>query len=238
MLMWGYHEYVPISQKRDNAKKVVEKLQKKNPDISPVIIEGNKIAKTWWGIAWNKNLESYADYSNRIGRGRSYVKNGFVLDLKINAGIVTALVQGSSSRPYKVTVNIAPLEQKKWDSIVNTCGNKISSIAELAEGHFPKELEEVFTIKGKGLFPSPNEIKLDCSCPDWASMCKHVAAVLYAIGARFDNDPTLFFKLRNIDFEQLLKKSVDEKMKNMLKNSNKKSKRVIEDADIDNLFGL
>lgn len=237
--MYGYYPpYVSAAEKKAKAKKEIEKLKKKNPDIHPITIEGTKIAKTWWGVAWNKNLESYADYVNRIGRGRSYVRNGCVLDLKVAAGSVTALVAGSGRKPYSVTLQIKPLEKKKWDSIVKVCGNQIESIAELTEGKFPRELEEIFSLKGQGLFPSPKEISFDCSCPDWASMCKHVAAVLYGIGARFDEDPTLFFKLRQIDVELLLKKSIEEKMNSLLKNSGKKTGRVMEDADIGSLFGV
>lgn len=236
--MWEYPRYVSVAEKKEKAAKQAEKLKKKNSSLKPIVIQGNKIAKTWWGMAWNKNLESYADYSNRIGRGRSYVKNGFVLDLQIGEGTVKALVAGSASKPYSVTVTIEPLENNKWDSIVKTCGNKIESIEELAEGRFPKELGEIFSLKGKGLFPSPKEIKFSCSCPDWAYMCKHVAAVLYGIGARFDEDPVLFFKLRGIDVEQLLKKSVEMKMKSMLKNADTKTGRVLEDVDVGQLFGV
>ncbi len=237
--MWEYPKYVSISEKKDKAQKQIEKLKKKDKGINPVIIKGKKIAETWWGIAWNKNLESYADFSNRISRGKSYVKNGFILDLKINSGEVTALVQGSGNKPYKITITMKPLSEEKWRNILNACSHKISGIEELVEGKFPKALEELFISKEKGLFPSPKEIKFNCSCPDWASMCKHVAAVLYGIGARFDEDPTLFFKLRSIDFEALLKKSVEEKMQSMLLNANKKSKRIIDDEiDISKLFEI
>ena len=235
---WGYFEYVPVAKKKADAQKTIAKLRKKNPNISPVVIEGKKIATTWWGISWNKNLESYADYSNRIGRGSAYLKNGMVLDLQINAGTVSALVQGSRKTPYKIEIDIAGLSDSAWSKITSQCSNRINSIAELAEGKFPKEFEELFLCQDSGLFPSPEEIKLSCSCPDWADVCKHVAAVLYGIGARFDSDPLLFFKLRGIKFEELLKKSVEEKIDNMLKNADKKSSRIIEDADISALFGL
>ncbi len=235
--MYDFYEYIPVGQKKLNAQKQIEKLRKKNPDISPVIIEGSKIATKWWGISWNKNLENYADYSNRIDRGRSYVKNGFVIDLKIYPGIVEALVMGSSNTPYKVRVDIEVMSQRDWNRVVSACSNKISNLDELISGKFPIELQELFTMKN-GLFPSSSEIDFSCSCPDWASMCKHVSAVLFAIGAKFDEDPLLFFKLRGIDFEYLIKKSVDEKLKNMMKNSEQKSKRVIEDEDIDDIFGL
>lgn len=237
---WGYFEYTPVAKKKADAEKTIAKLRKKNPNITPVIIDGKNIANTWWSISWNKNLESYADYSNRIERGRSYVRNGMVLDLQINTGVVNALVQGSGKSPYKVEIKIAKLSDSAWSKITSQCGSKISNMAELAEGKFPKEFEELFLRQGEGLFPTPKEIELSCSCPDWAYMCKHVAAALYGIGARFDSDPLLFFKLRGIQFEELLKKSVEDKIDNMLKNADKKSSRVIDDnaIDISALFGL
>jgi len=233
-----YSEYVPVAQRKEKARKQIEKLKKKNPNLAPVVIEGKNIANTWWGKAWNKNLESYADYSNRIYRGRSYVKNGAVLDLQIETGIVKALVQGSETKPYQIEIKIEPLSNKKWDHVLNLCNHKIDNLAELVEGKFPKELEEIFTLKGNGLFPTEKEIKFSCNCYDWANMCKHVTAVLYGIGARFDEDPTLFFKLRNIDFEVLLKKTIEQKMQNLLENSGKKSNRVLDDKDVFGLFGV
>lgn len=234
----SYPEYVPVAKKKEKAKKQIEKLKKKNPDLEPVLIEGRNISNTWWGKAWNKNLEHYADYSNRISRGRSYVRNGAVLDLKMEAGVVKALVQGSAKNPYKIEITIAPLAQERWDSMLSLCNHKIDSLEALVEGNFPKELEDLFTVKGKGLFPIDNEIKFSCSCYDWAGMCKHVTAALYGIGARFDQDPTLFFMLRNIDFEVLLKKTIEQKMQSMLKNADKKSNRVLDDKDVFGIFGV
>ena len=237
---WGYEyfNYEPVSVKKEAAQKALSKLMKKNPDTAPVIIDGKKIAKTWWGIAWNKNLESYADYSNRIGRGSAYVKNGMVLDLQIGKGEINALVHGSGRNPYKIKIQVDRLNDKKWNKIKHLCSHKIGSAAELAEGRFPEDLAQIFLRQGEGLFPSPKEIRLSCSCPDWADMCKHVAAVLYGVGARFDNDPLLFFTLRDIDFAALLKKSVEVKINNLLKNANKKSVRVIKNANIYELFGI
>jgi uncharacterized Zn finger protein len=232
---YGY-SYKPRKTQADIAKQV-EKLRKKNPHIQPVTIDG-KLAKTWWAQAWNKNLESYADYSNRIERGRSYVRSGAVLDLSITPAQVHALVQGSRAKPYEVTVSIDPLPKAKWDKIIGQCSHKIGSLEELVAGKFPQEFMELFASRGEGLFPSPQEIHFICSCPDWAYMCKHVAAVLYGIGARFDNDPTLFFLLRDIDFAELLKKSVDEKMKSMLKNAGKPTGRIMKDVNTLELFGV
>jgi len=147
-------------------------------------------------------------------------------------------VQGSGRNPYQVKITISPLSKEKWNRITSAVSHSIASIEELVSGKFPKTLETLFTQKKGGLFPSPEEIKFSCSCPDWAYMCKHVAAVLYGIGARLDEDPSLFFKLRNIDIEDLLKKSIEEKMDSMFKNSNKKSKRTMNDSDIEGLFGI
>jgi len=233
-----FPEYVPVAEKRRLAQKSIEKLKKKNPDILPVIITGRNIATTWWGKSWNDNLESYSDYSNRIGRGRSYVRNGAVLDLKITQGNISALVQGSSSKPYKVDISIKPLPKDVWKSITMECTGKIDSLQELIEGKFPKALSDLFTAKGKGLFPAPKEITLNCSCPDWANMCKHVAAVLYGIGARLDNDPSLFFVLRNVNIDDLISEAINKKSESLLGKSKTKSRRVIDDTDISGMFGI
>ncbi|NLX90172.1 MAG: hypothetical protein GXZ07_01025 [Firmicutes bacterium] len=237
----NYYDYYPryksAAEKKQKAKKQLEKLKKKNPDLAPVIVKGRAIATTWWGKAWNKNLEMYADYSNRIGRGRSYVRHGAVLDLNLEKGLARALVQGSRSKPYKVKIKISPLAPDKWERILSLCKHKINSLAELVDGKFPRELAELFTAEGEGLFPAPEEIDFSCSCPDWADMCKHVSAALYGIGARFDEDPTLFFKLRNIEFDKLLKKTIEQKMQSLLKNAGKKSSRVLDDDDVAALFG-
>lgn len=233
-----FFEYVTVSEKRRLAQKSVEKLKKKNPELSPVILSGKKLAVTWWGKAWNDNLESYSDYSNRIGRGRTYVRNGAVLDLKITQGKISALVQGSRSKPYQVTITIQPLSKDVWEVITKDCAGKIDSLHELIEGKFPKALSDLFTAKGKGLFPAPKEIQLNCSCPDWANMCKHVAAVLYGVGARLDDDPALFFMLRNVNIDELISETINKKSQSLLEKSKTKSCRVIDDTDISGMFGI
>jgi uncharacterized Zn finger protein len=234
----SYPRYVPVGDKKRKNEKALENARKKKADVQPVIIDGTKIAKSWWGKSWCANLERYADYANRIGRGRSYVRYGAVLDLKINSGKVTALVQGSSRKPYQISVNIAPIKPAVWRSIQESCSGKINTLSALIEGKFPKEMAEIFTLKGSGLFPSPAEIDFDCSCPDWASMCKHVAAVLYGIGARLDHDPALFFTLRQVDINELISQAVVIQSEIMLKKAGKKTKRVIEDADVSAVFGI
>lgn len=234
----GWPQYVSVSEKKEKAQKSLAKLRKKNPNIEPVTIEGSKLVSTWWGKSWNQNLERYADYSNRVGRGKSYVRNGAVLDLKILSGKVTAIVQGSRAAPYNVEVHIDSLTEKTWTAITKSCEGTFGSLPELLEGKFPKELAELFNTKGTGLFPTSSEIKFSCSCPDWADMCKHVAAVLYGIGSKLDGDPKLFFTLRNVNIDELISKTVIEKSKKLLEKSKKKSGRVIESSDISDMFGI
>lgn len=234
----GYRKYVTVAEKKAKALKSAEKLRKKNPDISPVVITGAKIAKTWWGEAWNKNLEKYSDYANRIQRGRAYVRHGAILDLKIGKGSVIALVSGSRAKPYKIEIRIEPLEKAIWNTVTKECEGKIESLQELIDGKFPKALTELFTVKNKGLFPAPKEIGFYCSCPDGASMCKHIAAVLYGVGARLDEDPKMFFELRNIEIEELISDAITNKSQTLLKKSKAKSSRVIEETDISDIFGV
>jgi len=238
----GYYsdfpEYITADEKKKKAQQGIEKLRKKNPDIAPVIITGRKLARTWWGKSWNDNLERYSDYANRIGRGRSYVRNGAVLDLQITPGNIRALVQGSRKKPYQVDIAIQPLAKKTWEAITKACAGKIDSLEELIAGRFPKALSDLFMTQGTGLFPTPNEISLKCSCPDWAIMCKHVAAVLYGVGARLDDDPSLFFVLRKVNIEDLISGAVSGKSQSLLEKAKTKSARVIEDVDISDMFGI
>lgn len=235
---YGFPEYESVAERKAKASKKLEKYKKKNPDIEPIIIEGRTLARSWWGKAWNLNLESYADFGNRIARGKSYVRSNTVLDLKIFKGRVAAKVQGSRSKPYEVEINIDTLDSKKWERVTALCNHRIDSLEQLIEGKFPKELEVLFTERKYGLFPSPKEIHFDCSCPDWASMCKHVAAALYGVGARLDMNPMLFFELRGLDGQELVKKSMERRLESMMKNAGKKSKREIAAKDISDIFGL
>ena len=236
---WGYYPpYVTVAKKKAKAAKKLKQLRKKNPDIKPIVLEGSKIAKTWWGKSWNSNLEHYADYSNRIGRGRSYVRHGAVLDLQINSGKVESLVQGTRSKPYSVIIKIKAVNKNTWKHIKAACEGKLDSLQELLAGKFPKALGEIFTIQGKGLFPSPKEIDFSCSCPDWAYMCKHVAATLYGIGARLDDDPGLFFKLRKVKMKYLVTQAVEDKTRKLLKKAKTKTARVIADSNLADVFGI
>jgi len=241
--MFNYYgrKHVSVANKRKKAEKKLKKLKKENPKVKPIIIanpRARKLAKTWWGNAWNQNLEKYADYDNRIGRGKSYVRHGAILDLQIKKGKVTALVAGSRSTPYKVTIEIDKIPLTNLEEIKNTCKNRIDSLQDLLAGNFPQELSDLFTSQFTGLFPLSKEIHFDCSCPDWASMCKHVAATLYGIGVRFDEDPKLFFKLRQVDIKSLIKQAVKTKTKKLLDKAKKKSSRTIKQENLSELFDI
>lgn len=199
----GWPRYVPVAERQEKARKHAEKLTKnKGETLLPVVVSGRNIAATFWGRAWCQNLEQYGDYANRIPRGRTYVRNGSVIDLKIAAGRVNAQVSGT--RLYSVTIEIRPLRPDVWQKIKNACMGKIGSLIELLQGKLSSEVMEIVTRQHTGLFPEPAEISFHCSCPDWASMCKHVAATLYGIGARLDREPELLFLLRGVDHRELI----------------------------------
>jgi uncharacterized Zn finger protein len=198
----GFRPYVPVAVRRARALKKMEKLRKKGFDIKPVQIEGRKITHTFWGQAWCDHLESFSDYDNRLPRGRTYVRNGSVCHLDIEKGRISAMVSGSEI--YTVEIAIKTLAQQKWKEVKNRCAGQIGSLLELLQGRLSKNVMSVVTDRNKGLFPLPGEIRLKCSCPDWAVMCKHVAAALYGVGARLDEAPELLFLLRGVDHEELI----------------------------------
>ena len=202
MDFWGWRPYVSVAQRRRQAFSEMAKLRKKGHPVSPVIVEGRTIVNTFWGKAWCENLERYSDFANRLPRGRTYVRNGSVIDLQIAPGEIKALVSGSEI--YKVVVKVAPVAKARWQSICKDCAGAIESLIELLQGRFSKGVMERVCRQKTGLFPSPHEIKLSCSCPDWAEMCKHVAAVLYGIGARLDQQPDLLFRLHAVDEKELI----------------------------------
>lgn len=199
---WGWRPYVSVAERRLRAAREMEKRRKQGHAVSPVIINGRTIVKTFWGKAWCENLERYSDFANRLPRGRTYVRNGSVIDLQIAEGSIQALVSGSQI--YKVSVKVTPVTKARWKSICADCAGAIDSLVELLQGRFSKGVMERICRQNTGLFPSPKEIRLSCSCPDWADMCKHVAAVLYGIGARLDEHPELLFRLHAVKEAELI----------------------------------
>ena len=198
----GFAPYVSVAEKRRRSEKEAAKLTKKGRTLSPVRLETKTIARSFWGKSWCENLESYSDFANRMPRGRTYVRNGSVLHLDIRQGEIEALVSGSSL--YKIKVKIKPVDKSRWAALCRASAGSIGSLMELLQGRLSERVMGIMTHRETGLFPSPKEIDLDCSCPDWADMCKHVAAVLYGVGARLDEKPELLFLLRHVDHQELV----------------------------------
>src|SRR5215208_4689787 len=228
---WG--DYVSIGEKRRQVQQTLTKLMKQGQSVAPVTIDGRKIAKSFWGQSWCSNLERYSNYEYRLPRGRSYVRNGFVVDLQIAKGEITARVSGSDL--YNVKVAIAPVTAARWKAICRDCAGTIDSLVELLQGRLAKGVMDRVCREGDGLFPSPKEIKLTCSCPDWADMCKHVAAVLYGVGARLDHEPRLLFVLRGVDETELIAHAGQDLS---FTQSTAAAAKVLDDGDVAALFGL
>lgn len=202
MSWYHYKPYVSVAERRRSAEKKMAALRKKGVDIQPIVLASRLIAGTFWGKAWCQHLESFSDYANRLPRGRTYVRNGSVCHLAISRGNIQAKVSGSEL--YSVEIAIQNLPAAKWKAAKNQCAGKIGSLLELLRGQLSDDIMAIVTDRQEGLFPSPKEISLRCSCPDWATMCKHVAAVLYGVGARLDRQPELLFVLRGVDHEELI----------------------------------
>ena len=224
--------YVPVAKRRARAEKQVKKLQKQGKVIESIEpIKGRKIATTFWGEAWCKHLEKFSDYENRLPRGRTYVRNGSVCHLAISKGQIEAMVSGSSI--YHIHIKIKALPKKRWNDIKKACAGQIGSMLELLQGHFSKHVMEIVADQKTGLFPAPNEIKLSCNCPDWADLCKHLAAVLYGVGTRLDKRPELLFLLRGVNEEELVDTKLDIQTINSASN-----KRRIADQNLSDIFNI
>ena len=229
---FAWQPYVSVAEKRRRAEREVAKLKKRGQAIAPVRIEGRKIAKSFWGQSWCTNLERYSDFENRLPRGRTYVRNGSVVDLQIAKGEVAAMVAGSDL--YKIKIAIAPVKNARWKAICRDCAGSIDSLVELLQGRLAKGVMDRVCREGDGLFPSPGEIKLNCSCPDWAGMCKHVAAVLYGVGARLDEEPQFLFVLRGVDENELIASAGQDLP---LSKATPGAAKVLDDSDVAALFG-
>jgi uncharacterized Zn finger protein len=233
MSYFEWRPYVPVAERKRQAQRKLAKLKKQGLATAPVQIEGRVIARSFWGKSWCTNLERYSDYENRLPRGRTYVRNGSVMDLQIAKGQVVAMVAGSEL--YTVTITIAPVTAPRWKAICRDCAGSIDSLVELLQGRMAKGVMDRVCREGDGLFPSPKDIKLSCNCPDWAEMCKHVAAALYGIGARLDDAPRLLFVLRGVDENQLLAGAGPNLR---LMKSTPSTAKVLGDGDVAALFGL
>lgn len=230
---WGYKAYVPVAARRAQAEKAAQKATKAGHSWSPVKVQGRSIAKTFWGKAWCDNLEAYSDFENRLPRGRTYVRNGSVVDLQIQPGKITARVMGSEL--YQVVIDITALPKAQWQALVQDCTGSIATLVELLQGRLSQAVMERMCAPQTGMFPAPRQIKMECSCPDWAGMCKHVAATLYGVGARLDAMPELLFTLRQVDANDLLTAQAAVAPGRAKRPS---KARVLEDAALADVFGL
>ncbi|MDA3958615.1 SWIM zinc finger family protein [Oceanispirochaeta sp.] len=241
---WGYYGYgrsESVGEKKEKARKKIAALLKKGKKISPVTIEGRTIAKSWWGRAWNSNLELYADFANRLSRGRSYVTHGCVIDLQILPGKIKAQVLGSGSSVYRCEVEMDALSNTSWKGLTKLVEGKISSLTELLSGKFPVELEAVLTDQKGGLFPTPGQFHPYCSCPDHAKFCKHLAAVIYGVGNRLDAQPELLFTLRGVSPSELVSKAIITEKDSLVAKAQKvKSTRLLKlkDNDLSEMFHI
>jgi uncharacterized Zn finger protein/DNA-binding XRE family transcriptional regulator len=226
-----WRPYVPVAQRRAKALKKMEKLRKKGIHVQPVEIEGRTIARSFWGKAWCDHLESFSDYDNRLPRGRTYVRNGSVCHLEIKKGRIEAMVSGSEL--YQITVDIKPLKSSLWKSIIQLCSGKIGSMLELLQGRLSNHVMSIVTHRDQGLMPLPREISLKCSCPDWAVMCKHVAAVMYGVGSRLDAVPELLFTLRGVNADELITAGMT-----LPVSDTKSAGNIIADDQISDIFGI
>jgi uncharacterized Zn finger protein len=233
--MWySFRPYVSsVAQRRANAARAIAKRAKQGLKVAPVVINGRLIARTFWGQAWCENLESYSDYENRLPRGRTYVRNGSVVHLEIGPGKVSALVSGSEL--YEVKIALSPLAKRDWSATKSRCAGQIGSLVELLQGRLSQAVMDIVTSRDSGLIPKPSEIKMSCSCPDLAGMCKDVAAVLYGVGARLDHQPELLFVLREVDHLELIESAVPQAG---LGQAAKSGKKTLERSEVAGVFGI
>ncbi len=230
----GWAPYVPVAERRRLAVREANRRLKKGQSLAPIRITSRQIAKTFWGTAWCDNLTKYSDYSNRLPRGRTYARNGSIIDLQIERGKISAIVAGSS--PYDIVITIQQLDATRWRQLKKQCAESVHSLIDLMRGELPEHLLRLLTDPQKGLFPSPKEMRLRCNCPDGASLCKHLAAVLYGIGHRLDTQPELFFLMRGVNqgdliSEALTSQSVDATLGLDQENG-------FENRDLESIFGI
>jgi uncharacterized Zn finger protein len=193
-------------------------------------------ASTFWGIAWGQNLERYSDYESRIPRGRLYLRKGNVYDLTITTGEIFAYVTGSEI--YEVLIKIDQLSAKRWAGVKKETAGQIGNLVDLLGGTLGPGAIACITDQKMGLFPEPSEIHLSCTCPDWADMCKHVAATLYAVGVKLDQDPGLFFTLRDVSQEELIFAAAESASKATDLLSFDPSAGILHASELSELFGI
>lgn len=230
-----YNEYVPVAVRREKVLKKMEKLRQAGENIQPIEpFKARAIAKSFWGRSWCRHLESFSDYESRLPRGRTYVRNGSVCHLEIGNEEAKAIVSGSEM--YNLSIHIDPLGPQKWETLKALCKGKVGSLIELLQGKISDEVMAIVTDSENGLFPHPKEIRFNCNCPDWAEMCKHVAASMYGIGVRLDTEPELLFKLRGVNHEELI--SIDTAVDAITGSRRSRRRRTLSADTLENVFGV
>jgi uncharacterized Zn finger protein len=189
---WRHQEFIP------RAKPI-----EAQGGIKAQSLQGD-FGQSWWAKRWQAVLDSFR-IGGRLERGRTYARKGQVLAIDIHAGEVTASVQGSRPKPYTVTIGVTQLDRKEWDKVFQALSRQALFVAKLLAGEMPQDIERVFTQADVSLFPRKrDDLRTECSCPDDANPCKHIAAVYYLLGEEFDRDPFLLFRLRGLEREDLL----------------------------------
>lgn len=239
---WGFsyarYPQPTIEELQKQAEQTLRQAGENSRKYEPVHVSGTQLCRHWWGKAWCKAIESYSDMSNRLARGRRYLKADTVLDLRLEPGEVHALVQGSRVKPYKVHITVDPLSAQFRKKIEEACAGSLHDMEALLNGDLPPAAAGLFTQEG-GVFPHSSELKIRCSCPDDAILCKHAAAVLYGVGVRIDENPFLFFQLRGISVENLISRKLESRVEEMLSHAHDApSDRTLPEEDIGKLFGV
>lgn len=227
----SWYQYESAREKKERMEREFKKRTARGEVLEPLEVpEGRrKITRTFWGNAWCQHIESYRDYENRLPRARTYLRQGSVYNLSVELGKIRAQVAGSTL--YDVEITIKPLSDGGWEGVKQACAGKIGSLLDLLSGQLGSGVMEVIADKEHGLFPSPQEIRFNCSCPDYASLCKHSGAVLYGVAVKFDADPSLFFRLRGVDPAELLSSGADQAFAPA-------SETALEGEDLSALFGI
>jgi len=228
-----WRAYVPRQQRRASATRAMQELRKNGTCIEPLRITGRKIATSFWGAAWCTHLEKFSDYANRLPRGRTYARNGSVCHLAVRRGVVEAMVQGSEL--YEVGIKVTAMSAVRWRAIVKQCACEVGSVLDLLQGRLSDRVMRIVTDRDSGLFPGPKELSMECSCPDWAGMCKHVAAVMYGIGARLDSSPELLYTLRGVDHTELVAAATAEAV---TRRPTRRGAVVLSDSAVSDVFGI
>ena len=205
---FGWEPRKTAAARRADAARKIKDAARRGKPMAPVTIAGRKIAHTFWGKAWCDNLERYRDFAHRLERGRSYVRSGSVIDLSLDVGKIVAVVSGLSL--YEVVIEINAVKLDVWRAIQRGCAGNIGSCLDLLSGRLFDPVMVRLCADRTGLFPAPSAISFTCSCPDDAIMCKHVAAVMYGVGARLDRAPELLFTLRQVSADELLASAISE----------------------------